>query len=73
MLQHMVEAQELDLVLRGVDLLVGVGEVGFDDKGRGVAVFAGRGVVGAGVAALSQDVGDVAILRGGVQGWVNQI
>lgn len=61
----MIEAQILDLVLRGVDLGIGVAEVGFDDKGSGVAVFAGGGVVGTGVAALGEDVGDCAVLREG--------
>ena len=36
-LQHVREAQVLELVLGGVDLLVGVLEVGLDDKGRGIA------------------------------------
>ncbi len=62
MLQHVVEAQKLDFVLGGVDLLVGIGEVGFDDKGGRIAVFAGGGVVGAGVAAFGEDEGDVAVL-----------
>lgn len=37
MLQHMIEAQILNLVLRGVNLLIRVLEVTLDDKGRRVA------------------------------------
>lgn len=62
MLQHVVEAQKLDLVLGRVDAGIAVGEVGLDDKGGRVAVFTGGGVVGAGVAAFRQHVGDVAVL-----------
>lgn len=63
MLQHVVEAEVLDLVLGRVDLLVAVLELGFDDKGRWVAEAAGRGVVGTGVATLCFDVGNVTVLR----------
>ncbi len=66
MLQHMIKTQKLNLILRGMDLGVGVAEVGFDDESRGVAVFAGGGVVGAGVPAFCQDVGDRAVL-----GWAS--
>lgn len=52
MLQHMIKAQILNLILRGVDLVIGVLKIRLDDKGGGVAVFAGRGVVGAGIAAF---------------------
>lgn len=52
MLQHMIEAQKLNLILRRVDLAVGIAEVRFDDKGGGIAVFTGGGVVGAGVTAF---------------------
>lgn len=62
MLQHVVEAEVLDLVVCGVDLLVRVLELGLDDEGGWVAEAAGRGVVGAGVAAFCFDVGDVAVL-----------
>jgi hypothetical protein len=64
MLQHVVEAQILDLVLGRVDLGVAVAEVGLDDEGGREAVFAGGGVVGAGVAASGEDVGDGAVLEG---------
>lgn len=33
MLQHMIEAQIFNLILRGMDLGVGVLEVGLDDEG----------------------------------------
>lgn len=52
MLQHMIKAQVLNLVLCGVNFGVTVAEVGFNDKGGWVAVFASGGVVGAGVAAF---------------------
>lgn len=58
----MIKAQILDFIFRGVDLGVTVAEIGFDDKGGWVAVFAGGGVVGAGVAAFGQHEGDVAVL-----------
>jgi hypothetical protein len=64
MLQHVIEAQILNLILCGMDLGVAVAEVRLDDKGGGVAVFAGGGVVGAGVAASGEDVGDGAVLGG---------
>ena len=62
MLQHVREAQELDLIFRGVDLLVTVLEVAFDDERAGVAVLARARVVGARVAAFRQHVWDVAVL-----------
>jgi len=62
MLQHMREAEILDLILRRMDLLVAPLEIGLDDEGGGIACFGGRGVVGAGVAAFREDVGDVAVL-----------
>lgn len=66
MLQHVIEAEVLDQIVRAVNLLVGVFELRLDDEGGGVAEAAGGGVVGAGVAALGLDVGDVAVLeRGG--------
>lgn len=63
MLQHVVEAQVLDLVLGGVDLLVRVLELRLDHKRRRVTETAGGGMVGAGVAALGFSVGDVAVLH----------
>lgn len=63
MLQHVVEAQVLDLVLGRVYLLVRILELRLDHKGRGVAESAGRGVVGTGIAALGFHVGDITVLR----------
>lgn len=52
MLQHMVEAEELNLILRGVDLGVTILEVAFDDKSRGIAGLGGAGMVATCVATL---------------------
>jgi hypothetical protein len=62
-LQHVIEAEVLDQIVRAVDFLVRVLELRFDDEGGWVAEAAGGGVVGAGVAALGFDVGDVAVLE----------
>lgn len=62
MLQHVREAQILKLVLGRVNLLVGILEVGLDDKGRRIASLGGRGMVGARVTALCQDIGNLAVL-----------
>ena len=45
-----------------MDLLIAPLEIRLDDEGGGVACFGGGGVVGAGVAACGEDVGDVAVL-----------
>lgn len=37
MLQHVIEAQILDLILRGVDLLIRIFEVALDDESGRVA------------------------------------
>lgn len=63
MLQHVIKAQVLDLILRRVDLLVGVLELGLDDESRRVSVSARRCMVGAGVAAPRLNIRHVAILR----------
>ena len=74
MLQHVREAQILELVFRGVNLLVGILEVGLDHKSRGIPGLGRRGVVRACVPALCQDVGDLAVLQMSYQlprcGWV---
>lgn len=62
MLQHVVETQPLDRVVRRVDFLVGVLELRLDHKRRRIPVSTGRGVVGAGIPAFGFDVGDVAVL-----------
>lgn len=61
MLQHMIKAQVLQLVLCRVNLLVRIFEVTLNDKGTRISSFTGTGVIGAGVTALGQDVGDIAI------------
>ena len=61
-LQHVIEAEVLDQIVRAMDLLVRVLELRLDDECRWVAEAAGRSVVGAGVATLGLDVGNVAVL-----------
>jgi hypothetical protein len=61
MLQHVVEAEVLNLVLGGVDLIVAVLEVRLDNERRGVSGLGSAGVVGAGVATLGQNVRDIAV------------
>lgn len=61
MLQHVVEAQVLDLVFRGMDLLIGVLELGLDDKRRGVPVATGGGMVRAGISALSLNIRHITV------------
>lgn len=62
MLQHVIKAQILDLVLRCVNLAITVFEVRLDYERARVAVLACACVVGACVAALCLDVGDIAVL-----------
>src|SRR3954465_13049446 len=57
----MIKAEILDLVFGGVDLLVGVLELGLDHEGRGVSIPTGRGMVRASIATLGLDVGDIAV------------
>lgn len=47
MLQHVIEIKIFNLVLGGVDLVVRVLEVAFDDEGGWVASFGGRCMVAA--------------------------
>jgi hypothetical protein len=61
-LQHVIEAEVLDQIVRAMDFLVRVLKLRFDDEGGWVTEAASGGVVGAGVAALCFDVGDVAVL-----------
>ena len=63
MLQHVVKTQILDFIFGRMDLLIRVLELRLDDEGRGVAETAGRGMVGAGIAALGLDVGYIAVLQ----------
>ena len=61
MLQHVIKVQVLDLILGCVDLVVAVLEVTLNDEGTGVASLASTGVIRACVAALGQDVRNVAV------------
>jgi hypothetical protein len=61
-LQHMVEAQVFDQVFRRVNLLVRFFKLGLRNKCRRVSVAARGGVVGAGVAALSFHIWNIAVL-----------
>lgn len=63
MLKHVVERQILDRVVGSVDMRVRVLESRLNDEGGGVSGLGGRSVVGAGVAALGLDPGDVAVLE----------
>lgn len=63
MLQHVVEAQVLDLILGRVDLLIRILKLRLDHESRWVTESTGGGVVGTGVAALGFHVGDITILR----------
>jgi len=62
MLQHMVEAEKLNLVFCGVDFIVRVLEVRLDDEGRWVASFRRGSVVGTCIPAFRKNVRNVAIL-----------
>ena len=63
-LQHMVEAEKINLVLRGVDFIVRVLEIRLDDEGRWVSSLGCGSVVGTCIPAFCEDVRDVAILTG---------
>ena len=45
MLQHVIKAEELNLILRCMDLLVAVLEIRFNHKSRWVSIFRGRGMI----------------------------
>ena len=62
MLQHMIEAQILDLVLRSMDLLVRVLEVRLNDESRWIASLRSTSMIGACIAAPGKDVRDIAVL-----------
>lgn len=77
MLKHMVEGKVLDVVVGGVDMRVGVLKGGLDDESRGITGLGGRSMVGAGIATLGLNPGNVAVLKmlakghGLVQGYTN--
>lgn len=63
-LEHVVKREGVDGIGRRVD--VGAGEVKrrLNHKCRGIPGLGSRGVIRASIAALSLDVGDVAVLQG---------
>lgn len=63
MLNHMIKAQILDQIIRGMNVLVAVLELGLDDKRRRITIAAGRCVIGAGVATLGFDKWDITVLN----------
>lgn len=62
-LQNVVKVDLVHAVLSRVDGLQVVLKGGLEHHGGGVASLGGRGVVRAGVAALSVDVGDLRVLE----------
>ena len=62
MLKHVVERKILDHIVDTVNVVVAKREGGLDDESRWVASLARRGVVRAGVTALSLDPRDLAVL-----------
>lgn len=63
MLKHVVEAQVFDQIIRGVNVLVAILELGLNDKSRRIAIAAGGCVVGAGIATLGLDKWDITVLE----------
>ena len=62
MLKHMGEAESIDGIVGGMDKMVRVGEIGLDDESGWITGLGGGGVIGTGVAATGEDVGDITIL-----------
>ena len=52
MLQHVTKAQVLNLVFCGMDLIIGVFEIGLNHKSRGVSCLRSRSVVTASIPAF---------------------
>lgn len=63
MLEHVVEAQILNLVLGGVDMIIGIGERTLDDESTRVSSLARGRMIGAGISAFSEDVWDITVLE----------
>lgn len=63
MLKHMIKAQIFDQIIRGMNVLVAVLELGLNDKRRRIAIAAGRCVIGAGIATLGLDEWNIAVLK----------
>lgn len=60
--EHVVKRQVLDKVVDTVDVVIRVLKSRLDDEGRRVASLAGRGMVGASIAALGLNIGNLAVL-----------
>ena len=58
----MIEVQILNLVFRGMDLIIRVFEIGLDNEGGRVTCLQGRGMIATGVSAFSENVGNITIL-----------
>lgn len=76
MLQHVIKAQVLKLILRGMDLLIRVLEIALNHKRARIPGLARTRVVRTGVATLGLDERDVAVSRDdlldkGREAWVN--
>ena len=61
-LKHVIERKVFDAVVGSVNMGVGVLESSLDNESRRVSSLGGRGVIGAGVAALSFNPRNVAVL-----------
>lgn len=63
MLEHVVEAQILNLVLGSVDMVIRIGKRTLDDESTRVSSLARGRMIGAGISALSEDVWDITVLE----------
>ena len=63
MLKHMIKAKIFDQIIRGVNVLVAVLELGLNDKRRWITIATGRCVIRAGIATLGLDEWDIAVLK----------
>jgi hypothetical protein len=61
MLEHVIEAQVLNLILRSMNLAVAVLEVRLNDKRRWVASLGRAGVIRARVPTLCKNIRDAAV------------
>lgn len=62
MLKHMIEAQVLDGIVAGVDVVVAVLEITLDDECRWISSLGCRSMIRACVSTLSLNVRDLAVL-----------
>ena len=63
MLQHVIEAQVLNLILGSMNLLIRVRKLALDDKRRGVSGSTGTSMITTRITTFRFDVGYVAVLR----------